>query len=59
MVECEHDYEHPIRKGRAYLVCPKCGEDITFMIYTQKTASFILADECVIPFYFSDSQYIS
>lgn len=27
--ECEHDLEHPIRKGRARLHCPKCDENIT------------------------------
>ena len=26
---CAHDYDHPIRKGRAHYTCPKCGEDIT------------------------------
>lgn len=26
---CEHDYENPIRKGRAHYVCRKCGADIT------------------------------
>lgn len=34
--KCEHDYENPIRKGRAHYVCPKCGADISLelaMIY--------------------------
>lgn len=26
---CRHDYEHPVRKGRAHYVCRKCGADIT------------------------------
>jgi len=26
---CEHDYENPVRKGRAHYECPKCGADIT------------------------------
>ena len=32
MTDCEHDYDHPIRKSRAYYVCPKCGQDITMML---------------------------
>lgn len=27
--KCHHDYENPIRKGRAHYVCQKCGADIT------------------------------
>ena len=27
--DCKHDYDKPIRKGRAHYVCPKCGKDIT------------------------------
>lgn len=28
--ECKNcDYENYVRKGRAYLVCPNCGRDIT------------------------------
>jgi hypothetical protein len=27
-----HDYAHPVWKGRAYAVCPKCGEDITLTL---------------------------
>lgn len=29
---CSHDYANPIRKGRAYYVCPLCGEDITLVL---------------------------
>jgi predicted RNA-binding Zn-ribbon protein involved in translation (DUF1610 family) len=29
---CAHDYEHPIRKGRADYRCPKCGENIMLML---------------------------
>lgn len=29
MKECNHDYENPIRKGRAHYVCPKCDKDYT------------------------------
>ena len=32
---CEHDYESPIRKGRAHLVCRKCGADITLALVLQ------------------------
>ncbi len=28
----EHDFENPIRKGRASWFCSKCGEDISLMI---------------------------
>lgn len=27
--KCQHDYENPIRRGRAHYVCQKCGKDIT------------------------------
>ena len=27
--ECKHDYDNPVRKGRANLRCPKCDKDIT------------------------------
>lgn len=30
--ECEHDYEHYVRKGRANLRCPKCDADITLIL---------------------------
>ena len=29
---CNHDYEHPIRNGRAHYVCPLCGEDISLAV---------------------------
>ena len=29
MSECNHDYENALRKGRAWYVCPNCGNDIT------------------------------
>lgn len=32
MNDCNHDLEHPIHKGRAHYVCPKCGEDITLIL---------------------------
>lgn len=31
-VTCEHDYDNPVRKGRAWLVCKDCGADITLAI---------------------------
>lgn len=30
--DCTHDYENPIRKGRAYYVCPDCGADISLQV---------------------------
>jgi tRNA(Ile2) C34 agmatinyltransferase TiaS len=27
--ECEHDYDHPVRKGRSDYRCPKCGDCVT------------------------------
>jgi transposase-like protein len=30
--ECAHDYENPIRKGRAHYECQKCGADITIAL---------------------------
>jgi hypothetical protein len=27
--KCEHNYDTPIRKGRAKWLCRKCGQDIT------------------------------
>lgn len=30
--ECFHDYDNPIRKGRAHYICPKCGKDISLML---------------------------
>lgn len=35
MRDCEtgkHDYDNPIRKSRAYWVCPKCGKDISLEV---------------------------
>jgi hypothetical protein len=29
---CLHDYEHPIRKGRATYHCPKCDADISLIV---------------------------
>ena len=29
MDKCEHDYENPIKKGRAHYRCSKCDENIT------------------------------
>ncbi len=35
--DCEHDYDHPVRKGRANLRCPKCGKDITLeLVFMQE-----------------------
>ena len=31
-VTCEHDYDNPVRKGRAWLVCKDCGADIALAI---------------------------
>ena len=31
-VTCQHDYDNPVRKGRAWLVCKDCGADITLAI---------------------------
>ena len=28
-VSCQHDFDKPIRKGRARYACPKCGQDIS------------------------------
>ena len=28
-VRCQHDFDKPIRKGRAWYACPKCGKDIS------------------------------
>lgn len=28
-ITCRHDYDNPLRKGRAHYVFPKCGVDIT------------------------------
>lgn len=33
---CKHDYEHPIRKGRACFLCPICNEDITLELVLMK-----------------------
>jgi len=30
--ECKHDYDNPIRKGRAKYHCRKCDKDITIDI---------------------------
>ena len=30
--ECNHDYEHPKRLGRANYVCRKCGENISLLV---------------------------
>lgn len=30
--DCPHDYDNPIRKGRAHFVCRKCGEDISLTV---------------------------
>ena len=30
--DCPHDYDNPIRKGRAHYVCRKCGEDISLTV---------------------------
>lgn len=27
--DCPHDYDNPIRKGRAHYECKHCGKDIT------------------------------
>lgn len=27
--DCKHDFEHPVRLGRAKYICPKCDKDIT------------------------------
>jgi len=29
---CHHDYERPVRKGRARYHCPKCGKDISMEV---------------------------
>ena len=31
-MNCNHDYECPIRESRAKFLCRKCGKDITLMI---------------------------
>lgn len=38
--DCSHDYDHPIRKGRAHYVCPKCGEDITLALAFMDMAAY-------------------
>lgn len=35
---CDHDYEHPVRKGRATYLCPTCGEDITLTLVFMQDA---------------------
>ena len=32
MTDCPHDYDNPIRKGRAHYVCKDCGDDITLLL---------------------------
>ena len=32
MTECNHDYENPIRLGRAFYVCRHCSEDISLTL---------------------------
>lgn len=34
----EHDYDNYIRKGRAWLVCPKCEADITLELVLMEEA---------------------
>jgi hypothetical protein len=40
--ECSHDYDNPVRKGRAHYVCPLCGEDITLALVF---INFCIAEE--------------
>ncbi len=30
---CQHDYENPVRIGRANYACPKCGADISLELF--------------------------
>ena len=30
---CPHDYENPVRKGRAHYVCRLCGVDISMDLF--------------------------
>lgn len=30
--ECEHDYENPVRLGRAHYICKDCKDDITLAL---------------------------
>lgn len=39
---CDHDYENPIRKGRAHYVCPVCGQDITMELVLIADAADLL-----------------
>lgn len=40
MVKCQHDYENPIRKGRADYHCPKCDEVITLdLVFIEQAKS--------------------
>lgn len=43
---CPHDYEHPVRKGRAHYVCALCGEDITMDLAFMVEAD---EDDCAEP----------
>jgi hypothetical protein len=41
-IECKdfnHDYDNYVRKGRAWLVCPKCGKDITLELVLMADAN--------------------
>lgn len=31
-MKCEHDFENPVRAGRAWYVCRNCGEDISMEV---------------------------
>lgn len=42
MIDCDHDYENAIRKGRAHHVCPKCEKDITLELVLMHQAGIEL-----------------
>lgn len=31
-ISCRHDYEHPVKHGRATWLCKLCGHDISLVI---------------------------
>ncbi len=46
MSECKHDYEHPVRRGRADYRCSKCGEDITITLALVAEAEEEIKGDC-------------
>lgn len=38
LMNCQHDYDNPIRNGRANYSCPKCGKDISLILVLMQDA---------------------